>query len=78
MDDHSIHAIYTQACSDETKTNYSVLECGLQQMSCKLFPKIGTNKLMAVIISRLHGLMMHKRRALTGKDAEKARIKTVT
>lgn len=44
-------------------------------MSCKLFPKIGTNKLMAVIISRLRGLMMHKRRALNGEGCRKGQNK---
>ncbi len=66
--------LYIQACSDETKTNYSLLECGLQQMSCNLFPEIGTNKQMVVIIHGVHCLMMHKSRALMGKGkvAEKA------
>lgn len=58
---------YIQACSDETKANYLMPECGLQQMSCNLFPKIGTNELMAVKVSRLHCLVRQNRRALMGR-----------
>ncbi len=59
--------LYIHACPSDAKTNYSVLECGLQQMSCNLFPEIGTNKQMAVIIRRVHCLMVHKSRALMGR-----------
>lgn len=38
-------------------------------MSCNLFPEIDTNALMAVIISRLHCLMMRKKRALMGRGS---------
>lgn len=42
-------------------------KCGLHQTSCDMFPQIGTNKLMAVIISIVHCPMRHERRALMGR-----------